>query len=155
MNPPDNPEEQTDLYLGRWVAEMHGKIIAQGGTPEQALKAAQKSRYKEKPEIRFMHSPLNINLPPLYYEIRALLAGEEDVYLVGGAVRDIFADKPIRDLDFVVKRSSIKLARKVADSLGAVFYPLDSERDTGRILVNRLVRSSKLLILQPSGVVIW
>ncbi|HKZ43892.1 MAG TPA: alpha/beta fold hydrolase [Anaerolineales bacterium] len=137
MNPPDNPEEQTDLYLGRWVAEMHGKIIAQGGTPEQALKAAQKSRYKEKPEIRFMHSPLNINLPPLYYEIRALLAGEEDVYLVGGAVRDIFADKPIRDLDFVVKRSAIKLARKVADSLGAVFYPLDSERDTGRILVNR------------------
>jgi len=137
MNPSDNSEGETNPYLGRWVAVLRGKIIAQGGTPEQALKAAQKSRYKEKPEIKFMQNKVKIKLPPPYDEIRELLAGEEDVYLVGGAVRDIFANQPIRDLDFVIKKKAIKLARKIADSLKGAFYPLDTERDTGRILVQK------------------
>ena len=42
-------DEQTPAspYAGRWVARVRGKIVAQGGTPEQALHAAQKSRHKE------------------------------------------------------------------------------------------------------------
>ena len=52
MMEPDNPsEEELNPYYGRWVALLRGKVVAQGGTPEQALRAAQKSRYKEKPEI--------------------------------------------------------------------------------------------------------
>ena len=137
MNPSDHTEGETNPYLGRWVAELRGKIIAQGGTPEQALRAAKKSRFKEKPQIRFMKGPLDINLPPLYDEIQPLLAEEGNVYLVGGAVRDTFADRNIRDLDFAVKKGAIKLARKVADAIGAAFFPLDGDRDTGRVIVRR------------------
>ena len=36
------------------MARVRGKIVAQGDTPEQALRASQQSRHKEKPEIIFM-----------------------------------------------------------------------------------------------------
>ncbi len=49
-------------YSGRWVACLQGKIIAHGGTPEQARLAALKSRYKEKPEITYMSARLSIFL---------------------------------------------------------------------------------------------
>ena len=60
---PDDSQTPASPYAGRWVARLRGKIVAQGGTPEQALHAAQKSRHKEKPEIIYMpahysHSPL-------------------------------------------------------------------------------------------------
>ncbi|MFN2215534.1 MAG: HD domain-containing protein, partial [Anaerolineales bacterium] len=137
MNPSDSSEEANSPYVGRWVAELRGKIIAQGGTPEQARLAAKNTRYKEKPEIRFMHGSIKIDLHPLFDEIRALLFDTSDVYLVGGAVRDIFVNKPSRDMDFVVGSGAIKLARKVANALNAAFYPLDTERDTGRVLVKQ------------------
>jgi tRNA nucleotidyltransferase/poly(A) polymerase len=57
------------------------------------------------------------------------------VYLVGGAVRDALLGRPIHDLDFALERDAIKTARHIADTLKADFYPLDSERDTGRIIV--------------------
>ena len=57
------------------------------------------------------------------------------VYLVGGAVRDALLGRPVHDLDFVLERNAIKTARHVADALQADFYPLDSERDTGRVIV--------------------
>ena len=57
------------------------------------------------------------------------------VYLVGGAVRDALLGRPIHDLDFVLERDAIKTARHIADALQADFYPLDSERDTGRVIV--------------------
>ncbi len=53
----DNPEKTSSPYAGRWVARVRGRIIAQGGTPEQALHAAQLSRHKEKPEIIYMPVP--------------------------------------------------------------------------------------------------
>ncbi len=48
-----------DSYAGRWVAKVRGKIVAQGGTPEQALHAVQMSRHKEKPEIIYMPFPFS------------------------------------------------------------------------------------------------
>ncbi len=122
-------------YIGRWVAVLRGRIVAQGGTPRQALRAAQKSRYKEKPEILFMKGLTEFNVSPLFDLMRSILADEEDVFLVGGAVRDYFLKRSSHDLDFAVKKNAIKLARRVADKLNADFYPLDSERDTGRVLV--------------------
>jgi putative nucleotidyltransferase with HDIG domain len=118
---------------GRWVARLRGRIVAQGGTPEQARFAAQ-SRFKEIPEIIFMPSEFPLNFPPLLEPIRTTLQGRT-VYLVGGAVRDLLMNRPVHDLDFVLECDGIKTARLVANALKADFYPLDPERDTGRVLV--------------------
>jgi tRNA nucleotidyltransferase/poly(A) polymerase len=56
------------------------------------------------------------------------------VCLVGGAVRDLLRGRAIHDWDLVVERDAISLARATADRLGASFYPLDEERDTGRVV---------------------
>lgn len=127
----DNSQKTTS-YAGRWVARIRGKIVAQGGTPEQALHAAQKSRHKEKPEIIYM--PVQFFHPPLLDKVRAALPGQ-DLYLVGGAVRDMLLNRPSRDLDFAAPSNGIAIARRVAGALGANFMILDEERETGRVIV--------------------
>jgi len=119
-------------YAGRWVARIRGKIVAQGGTPEQALHAAQKSRHKEKPEIIYM--PLPLSNSPLLDKVRDALQDQE-IYLVGGAVRDMYLNRLSRDLDFAAPSNGISLARSVARALDANFMILDEERDTGRVIV--------------------
>jgi tRNA nucleotidyltransferase/poly(A) polymerase len=119
-------------YAGRWVARVRGKIIAQGGTPEQALHAAQVSRHKEKPEIIYM--PIPFSYSPLIDKVHEVLP-EQEIYLVGGAVRDILLNRSSPDLDFALPSKGISLARQVANSLHADFMVLDPERDTGRIIV--------------------
>ena len=119
-------------YAGRWVARIRGRIVAQGGTPEQALRAAQTSRHKERPEIIFM--PLPFSNPPLLDKVRDALPDQE-IYLVGGAVRDMILNRLSRDFDFAVPSGGISLARRVARALDANFMVLDEERDTGRVIV--------------------
>lgn len=41
-----------------------------------------------------------------------------EVYVVGGYVRDIFLNRPSKDIDFVTVGSGIELAERVAESLG-------------------------------------
>ena len=72
---------------------------------------------------------------PLLDPVRRVLPDGQTVYLVGGAVRDLLLGRSSHDLDFVVERNAIKLARRVADSLNGDFYALDPERDTGRVIV--------------------
>ncbi len=55
--------------------------------------------------------------------------------LVGGAVRDLLLGRPVHDWDWAVERDAISLARATADRLGAAFFPLDQERDTGRVVI--------------------
>jgi tRNA nucleotidyltransferase/poly(A) polymerase len=119
-------------YAGRWVARLRGRIIAQGGTPEQALRAAQSTRHKEKPEIIFM--PVPFSHSPLMDKVRETLPDQE-IYLVGGAVRDMLLNRVSHDLDFALPANGIALARRVANALQADFVPLDEERDTGRVIV--------------------
>jgi poly(A) polymerase len=118
-------------YAGRWVARVRSRIVAQGGTPEQALHAAQKSRHKEKPEIIYMPIPLPHS--PLMDKVRDALPDQE-IYLVGGAVRDMLLNRLSRDLDFALPSNGISTARKVANVLKADFMVLDDERDTGRVI---------------------
>jgi len=66
--------------------------------------------------------------------IRAILPSKINIYLVGGAVRDCLLGRTIHDLDFTLPQDAIKTGRKVADALGAAFYPLDIERDAGRVI---------------------
>src|SRR5687768_10189937 len=128
----DNPEQISSPYAGRWVARVRGRIIAQGGTPEQALHAAQLSRHKEKPEIIYM--PVHVSYSPLIDKVRDALPDQE-IYLVGGAVRDMLLNRASPDLDFALPSNSISLARRVANTLNADFMVLDEERDTGRVIV--------------------
>jgi tRNA nucleotidyltransferase/poly(A) polymerase len=125
-------DQAHSAYSGRWVARIHGHIVAQGGTPEQALRAAQHTRHKEKPEILYM--PLPLPTHPLLEKIRSLLTDTE-TYLVGGAVRDLLLNRLSPDLDFVVPSQSISTARKIANTLQAGFMILDKERDTARVIV--------------------
>ena len=128
----DDSQTADSPYAGRWVARVRGKIIAQGGTPEQALHAAQISRHKEKPEIIYM--PVPFSYSPLIDKVRDVLPDQE-MYLVGGAVRDILLNRHSPDLDFALPSDGIALARRVANALKADFMALDSERDTGRVIV--------------------
>ncbi|HSL46480.1 MAG TPA: HD domain-containing protein [Anaerolineales bacterium] len=128
----DDSQAAGSPYAGRWVARVRGRIIAQGGTPEQALHAAQTSRHKEKPEILFM--PVPFSYSPLIEKVREILIDQE-IYLVGGAVRDMLLNRLSPDLDFAVPSNGISLARRVANALKADFMALDNERDTGRVIV--------------------
>lgn len=46
------------------------------------------------------------------------------LYLVGGAVRDLFLNKKIKDFDFVVQDNLEEIARETADRLGASVFSL-------------------------------
>jgi poly(A) polymerase len=129
---PNNGDTPFSPYAGRWVARVRGRIIAQGGTPEQALHAAQISRHKERPEIIYM--PVPFSYSPLIDKVSDALPDQE-MYLVGGAVRDILLNRLSRDLDFALPSKGISLARRVANALKADFMVLDDERDTGRVIV--------------------
>ena len=115
-------------YAGRWVARIRGKIIAQGGTPEQALHAAQNTRHKEKLEIIYM--PIKFPPPPLLEKVRDALP-DQDIYLVGGAVRDMILNRLSRDFDFAVPSGGISLARRVARAIE--LYGQVVEKDTAGI----------------------
>ncbi len=128
-----SPEENKAPYSGRWVARVRGRIVAQGGTPEQALRASQLARHKEKPEIVYM--PHSFALHPLIEKVVDILPVEQEIYLVGGAVRDLFINRISSDLDFALPSGGIAVARSVANALHADFLPLDDERDTGRVIV--------------------
>lgn len=124
-------EKDRSAYAGRWVARLHGRIIAQGGTPELARRAALSARHKESPEIVYM--PVEFVFSPLLEQVRVILPDQE-IYLVGGAVRDVLMGRPSPDLDFTVPDKAISLARRVANALGADYVTLDEEFDTGRVI---------------------
>src|SRR5215207_2759825 len=128
----DNENTPSSPYAGRWVARLRGRIIAQGGTPEQALHAAQISRHKERPEIIYM--PVPFSYSPLIDKVREILPNQA-IYLVGGAVRDMLLNRVSHDLDFALPSNGISLARRVANALKADFMVLDEQRDTGRVII--------------------
>jgi tRNA nucleotidyltransferase/poly(A) polymerase len=128
-------EPHSSSYAGRWVARVHGRIVAQGGTPQQAMLASQQTRHKEKPEIAYM--PHSFSSHPLLETIKSILPADQELYLVGGAVRDMMLDRAAPDLDFALPANGIAFARKIANQLNADFLPLDEERDTGRVVLTQ------------------
>jgi len=76
-------------------------------------------------------------LPDWPWHIVRRLAGERGVRVwpVGGAVRDALLKRPVHDWDFAVDRDALGLARAVADALGGAYFPLDTERGTGRVVL--------------------
>ena len=68
-----------------------------------------------------------------------------NVFAVGGAVRDILLHKTIRDLDFVLAHGSIKLAKAVKKHFQGVWYTLDDEHQTARVILNQGEPDEKVL----------
>lgn len=139
------PDEMPSAYAGRWVARLHGQVIAQGGTPEQARLAGRSSRHKEAPEIVFMPPEHPLSLSPLVEAVRKALPPEATIHLVGGAVRDALLGRTTHDLDFIAPSGGIRIARQVAKALKADFFALDPERDTGRVIVTTSAARRSLL----------
>lgn len=124
-------------YAGRWIALTESNTVASvGATREETRCAARAARPKERLRLAWVSShPPHIPLPewPLA-ELRSLLP-QEGVWLAGGPVRDLLLGCDIHDWDFAVAGQGCALARKVANALHAAYYPLDEERDTGRVVV--------------------
>lgn len=95
-----------------------------------------------------MHSPVNdltphplnspLAWPDFVFTLQDALQERADdtaIYIVGGAVRDAYMRRPIKDIDLATSGSGLKLARWIANRFGGAFYPLDAERDVGRAIV--------------------
>ncbi|MEP0761996.1 MAG: HD domain-containing protein [Chloroflexota bacterium] len=72
--------------------------------------------------------------PPVVERLQALLP-DAPVYIVGGAVRDAFLHRPLKDLDLAGPFDGRPLARQIADALRGAYYPLDPQRGVGRALI--------------------
>lgn len=131
----DHDEPDLTPYMGRWVALLGNRIVGQGGTPEQALVAAKSARYKETPRVMYVPLQFELIFSPLLEKVVAFLPENVTIYLVGGAVRDALLRHLTHDLDFVLQGDVFKIARQVADSLGAAYFPLDEERGTARLVL--------------------
>ncbi len=57
-----------------------------------------------------------------------------ELYLVGGAVRDLLLSRVSHDLDFAIPKDAIEIARRVANVLHADYYVLDQSFDTARVI---------------------
>lgn len=60
----------------------------------------------------------------------------QNAYLVGGAVRDALLGRLSfnADLDLLVPRDALSVSRRLADALGAAYYPVDPLRGVGRVV---------------------
>jgi putative nucleotidyltransferase with HDIG domain len=93
-----------------------------------------------------------LELPPILDEVRASLPTTGAAWLVGGAVRDLLLGRRPQDFDFVMPGDALAASRAVADKLGGAYYPLDSERGVGRVIVDRDGRKLTLDFARLRGV---
>src|SRR3954466_7891226 len=76
--------------------------------------------------------------PDILLDIQEYLADVPDeIYIVGGAVRDALLHRPLHDIDLATSSHAIQVARKIANHFQGDFFVLDGERDVGRVLLNR------------------
>lgn len=73
--------------------------------------------------------------PPVVKVVCAAVPPGANAYLVGGAVRDALLYHPIHDIDLATPGDGGPVARRIADTLGGDYYPLDVERGVGRALI--------------------
>lgn len=133
----DPPGEVDHLaqYAGRWVALLGERVIGQGGTPDQALRAAKATRPKETPRIVYVPISKPIASSALIEQVAEAIPDHIPLHLVGGAVRDALLGRSMHDLDFVLPGDVLKYARMVANQIGAAYFPLDQERETARLIL--------------------
>jgi poly(A) polymerase len=73
--------------------------------------------------------------PPVQAARQALRGGVADeVWIVGGAVRDALLGRPVTDLDLAVRGEPERVARAVADAVGGPVFPLSEAFGAWRAL---------------------
>lgn len=77
-----------------------------------------------------------MDFSPALQKVIAAIPQEVTAYLVGGAVRDLLLNRPTHDHDFLLAGDVLPLSRKIADSLGGAFFPLDKDRGYARVILN-------------------
>ena len=122
-------------YAGRWVAFLQDRVVGHGGTPIQALKSARSVCPKETPKIIYVPTLQDLEYPEAFYRIQEILGFNQEIYLIGGSVRDALQGRPVHDLDFVLARDPRPLANQVAGILGAAYYLMDDKRLTVRLII--------------------
>ncbi len=131
----DQPDLLSHPYAGRWIARIGNQILAHGYGPEQVRAAARLLRHKEIPLISYIPQAQMMVFPESFYQLQALFLHRQDIYLVGGAVRDALLNQPVRDLDFVCLKDTRQIAKQAADRFKGAFYCMDEEHETFRVIL--------------------
>jgi len=85
-----------------------------------------------------------------YQELIQFKPPASEIYLVGGAVRDLLLQKESRDFDFVCDCDTRTLARSFANEKKGAFFVLDAERNTSRVIFHDPPGNAFLLICQAA-----
>ncbi len=67
-------------------------------------------------------------------EILLHLSIDAPLYIVGGAVRDAFLSRQVKDIDLATPGNAIQIARQLTDALDADIFIMDNERGVARVL---------------------
>jgi len=78
-----------------------------------------------------------LQFPPIVFEPLKFISPGQSIFLVGGAIRDIFLGLPLKDLDYAVSGDPRSIAKRLADQHDGHFYVLDDERHAYRVLLGR------------------
>ncbi|NPA94665.1 MAG: HD domain-containing protein [Thermodesulfobacteria bacterium] len=65
-------------------------------------------------------------------------AGEVEIYVAGGPVRDWLLERGVTDVDLVLRRDAIEIAKLVASRLGGTFVLLDERFQVARVVFKEL-----------------
>ena len=84
--------------------------------------------------------------PELKNALIATLKPGQEIYLVGGTIRDGLLNKKGHDLDFVLSGNVKKYARIISNILNGKFYMLDEKRQTARVLLDVQDKTKKLVL---------
>jgi poly(A) polymerase len=70
----------------------------------------------------------------LLAHVLSCVPDETQVFLVGGAIRDVLLQRTVKDIDIVIEGEIKPIFSRLKRSLNAQAFMLDDERQTGRIL---------------------
>src|ERR1041385_2231161 len=85
--------------------------------------------------IYMLESHLNPDQNRVVEQVQAVTAETAvNLFLVGGAMRDMLAGYRIRDLDFVVEGNALKMAKLLAETTGARILAADENRKSAELL---------------------
>jgi poly(A) polymerase len=81
---------------------------------------------------------------------------KEEVYLVGGAIRDLLLGNPMgKDFDFVAGGEAGGLAKAVAQEVGGTAFLLDEDFHTWRVIIKKGKKKTELDFSPMQGKDIW
>jgi tRNA nucleotidyltransferase/poly(A) polymerase len=85
--------------------------------------------------IYILENHLSADQSKVVREVQAAAGATNlNLFLTGGAMRDMLAGFPIRDLDFVVEGPALKLAKAVSDKVGAKIVSSDENRKSAELV---------------------